>query len=608
MAARSAMESSVLEVASALLEEGADADQVREDTMRNVVSAWAESHQQELPKALRLLPSVERHDTLVDAFAKEPVEAVGGAYELLVAHSVKDGRWVRTRARKQSGSFYTPPAVAARVAREALTPRAAEIAALPESERRAAWLATRVCDPAAGAGVFLLAALGVIAAESGAPTAAVARSCLFGVDKSALAVAVAEASVALAAGAVPRLAVGDALVGAPPGPARTLFPTGGFDWRAAFPDAADGFHVVIGNPPWIAYAGRAAQPLAPELRAYFREHYRTLRGYPTLHGLFVERAAALAPRGTIALIVPSPLSDLDGYRPVRHVLAESHTPREPLLELGQDAFVGVTQPCIVLIADPGADPRGGDRAWRLVERQRSAAQAAEVSVPAALSRLAERAPLPAELFGEMGFQSSGEVSRRLFRRADAPDALHDYPLLEGRNVHEFRQDAPRLYLHRDADVLARSRCRVRPLDDYRRARFVIRQTAAWPIAALHGGLPFRNSLLAGFAHDAFAPELVVALLNSALYRALHLAARRDARQAAFPQMKVAHLRALPAPPSDPERHARLSDLCRRATASGIDTALRRELDAVVFDLFDIGDARNEILTFLAARAPKLAKL
>ena len=116
--------------------------------------------------------------------------------------------------------------------------------------------------------------------------------------------------------------------------------------------------MVIGNPPWIAYAGRAAQPLAPELRAYFREHYRTLRGYPTLHGLFVERAAALAPRGTIALIVPSPLSDLDGYRPVRHVLAESHTPREPLLELGAQAHPQKNERPQALIEN-AAGPNGG---------------------------------------------------------------------------------------------------------------------------------------------------------------------------------------------------------------------------------------------------------
>ncbi|MEO7036217.1 MAG: hypothetical protein ABI548_19890 [Polyangiaceae bacterium] len=41
-------------------------------------------------------------------------------------------------------------------------------------------------------------------------------------------------------------------------------------------------------------------------------HYTALKGYPTLHGLFVERALRLASQGTVALVVPSPIADLDG--------------------------------------------------------------------------------------------------------------------------------------------------------------------------------------------------------------------------------------------------------------------------------------------------------
>ena len=108
---------------------------------------------------------------------------------------------------------------------------------------------------------------------------------------------------------------------------------------------------MIGNPPWVAYAGRAAQPLSPERKAYFADHYSTLKGYPTLHGLFVERALRLAPQGTVALVVPSPIADLHGYRAVRRAVRATHTPCEPMLEFGQDAFASVTQPCFALIAE-----------------------------------------------------------------------------------------------------------------------------------------------------------------------------------------------------------------------------------------------------------------
>jgi hypothetical protein len=319
--------------------------------------------------------------------------------------------------------------------------------------------------------------------------------------------------------------------------------------------------------------------------------------------MFVERAAALAPRGVVALLVPSPIADLAGYLPVRRALGRTHTVCEPLLELGQDAFEGVTQPCFALVAAPGADERG-DREWRLSERQRSAGAAEEIAPPAWLERLGELPSFPAELFGEMGFQSSGDVAKTLFLRAPEADARHVYPLLEGKDVGEFRQRAPRLYLDPDPDALARARCRLRPARDYGRVAFVVRQTAAQPIAALHSGLPFRNSLLAGFSHEELPPPVVVALLNSTLYRALHVARRRDARQAAFPQVKVAHLRALPRPSRDERGFARLAELTLAATDRGMTDALRTELDQVVFDLFDCpNDERAAICRFFASRLP-----
>ena len=100
-----------------------------------------------------------------------------------------------------------------------------------------------------------------------------------------------------------------------------------------------------------------------------------------------------------------------------------------------------------------------------------------------------------------------------------------------------------------------------------------------------------------------AIPLVVALLNSALYRALHVASRRDARQQAFPQVKIAHLRALPAPPRDPPLEAQLAALTATATANGVD---RAALDTAVFDLFAVPEAhRVAVIGFLAARAPEL---
>jgi hypothetical protein len=380
-----------------------------------------------------------------------------------------------------------------------------------------------------------------------------------------------------------------------------------FDFQAAFPDLGEGFDVVIGNPPWVAYAGRAAQPLARQLRSYFSESYAAWKGFPTLHALFVERAALLAPRGSVALLLPSPLADLDGYRSVRAKLTTTHRVREGLPEFGQDAFSGVTQPCFALVADQARDSVSSPAPWKLRERQRASGASVELEVPAVLQLLDKAKPLAAIHFGEMGFQTSRVASETLLLRAEVPDDLHQLPLLEGRNVSEFFEGPARLFLRADAALLSQARCRLRGQQDYQRVDFVVRQTAPVPIAALHGGLAFRNSLLGGFASAELSAALLVALLNSSLYRALHLARQRDARQAAFPQVKIGHLRSLPQPPCNARVWAALEQLTLAATQRGVSDESRATLDALTFELFAIPtDHQAAVLAFLSAGAPRFA--
>src|SRR6185436_356940 len=72
-----------------------------------------------------------------------------------------------------------------------------------------------------------------------------------------------------------------------------------FHWHLEFAEvfARGGFDVVLGNPPWIAHAGRASQRLAPAVKRFFACNYPSFADYPTTHGMFVHLAARVLREG-----------------------------------------------------------------------------------------------------------------------------------------------------------------------------------------------------------------------------------------------------------------------------------------------------------------------
>lgn len=441
--------------------------------------------------------------------ASEP-RSLGARYEALLA-AERHGR------RKRRGSFYTPAAIARVLCARALEGREAHA----------------VLDPACGTGAILLEALPFVPAQA-----------LFGVDSDPIALWLARVSLALATGALDdrsidgfcaRLVVGDALLD-------------------ELPIAQERrFDAVIGNPPWVSFAGRAAAPLSAWQRRAYREKFQAFGGFPTAHGMFVERAASLlAPRGTLALLVPTPVADLRGYGATRAALAARARVEEPVVELGFDQFEGVVQPTMLLCAtarerplSPGElDPAARAslaRPWAVASR----AAPRPALAPSLLARLASLPRFAAETFGEGGFQSARDIARTHIGPL-GEDPRFSVPLREGADVHPFACLAPSIGLDPEPAALAAARCVLRPARFYERVSVLVRQTARFPIASVHEPrAAFRNSLLAGFSSE---PDALCALLNSALLRAAHLSAQRDGRQRVFPQVKVAHLRALPAPP------------------------------------------------------------
>jgi hypothetical protein len=351
-----------------------------------------------------------------------------------------------------------------------------------------------------------------------------------------------------------------------------------------------GFDAFVGNPPWVSYAGRASQPLESPLRAAFAR-YEAFSGYRNLQGLFVERCARLLrPGGRLGLVLPSSMSELGGYRPTRRAHDRWCAPDDALPDLGEAAFDGVFQPCMVLQSTRRAAPLelAEGAGWSMERPDLDAA------ARALLEKLT-RAPLPPGLFGERGLQSMRDDSEHL---ADAADARHSVPLRTGSDVLPFELRAPST--HADPKWFGG---RLRGEREWASVRLLFRQTARVPLAALSDGVGFRNSLLAGFEDEDHSAFFLVAYLNSTPIRWLHYMRHRDARQG-MPQLKISHLRATPAPPSRAlvsALHTFGAELSARGR--GIRKVEQDALDALVADAFELeAGERRRLLEFRAGIA------
>jgi hypothetical protein len=360
---------------------------------------------------------------------------------------------------------------------------------------------------------------------------------------------------------------------------------GFFHWHLAFPlvFARGGFDVVLGNPPWIAHAGRAAQALPAGIKRFFEYRYESFADYPTTHGMFASTApTALRPGGRLGVVIPSSLSELDGYAPTRRAHDRLCEFVGDLVDFGEGRFPGVTQPCMALVSRRAAggrtDAAHGDP-WPmarpdLTETDRKL-----------LARLESLPTLPGELFGERGVQSDKSLAAH-FVESSVPVDRFITPIREGTDVREFELLRPRH--HVDPIGLGG---RMRSAEEFRAVRVLIRQTARYPIAAVSDGLAFRNSLLAGLEHPEWPADALMALLNSALVRWAHYMRFRDARQPVLPQVKIGHLRSIPAPLGKPaDRMAELAVFGRRLAECRVRPPAaddREELDRLVAELYDL---------------------
>ena len=397
------------------------------------------------------------------------------------------------------GVRFTPPPLAARLAKGLLggshgskTPR--------------------ILDPACGEGELLLAAW-----EASGRDARLACGGLFGIEVDPETVTRARDRLRRTIGgeagesAARHVRVGDAL-----DPAT--------DWPAATS--------VVANPPWVSFSGREAGSLPKTLLDRYRRAWPTIRGWPSLHGAFLERIARHTAReGTRArLLLPASVCDLAAYAETRRLVTSRCVLEGPPRELGEDAFVGVVEPAVLVGLQPAPRrSRGTDAPWSALD------PAAEAWV----DHLAAFPTLPAASFGDFGVHS-GNCARELIFREPARGRPG---IREGRDLVPFRLAPPRAWLETGLERGAERRFRIAPLERQAAVPVLLRQTANRPIAARHVAPGyFRNSLLACTPPAELDSAFVVAVLNSEVAARWHRLLFRDARQRAFPQVKVSHLR------------------------------------------------------------------
>lgn len=354
-----------------------------------------------------------------------------------------------------------------------------------------------------------------------------------------------------------------------------------------------GFHAVIGNPPWTLYVGKGSQPIDPQEKAFLEAVFGRAAKPLSTHGLFATLAGRLGRPGTrVGLVLPTSVADAERYSEVRAGHDELCEVESDLLDIGEGAFAGVFQPCMALVstrrAVPEVDAPGSP--WKLAQT------GVEPDVRDLLTALDALPKLPSELFGDCGYRSSVEDKGK-FINADRPEPPFTVPLYEGASVREFEILPPTAFA--DGERLPETHAAQKWLE----VDVFIRNTAKFPIASPSSRVAFRNSILAAFARAPYTAGVLLAYLNSTPARWYHYHRQRDAQQG-MPQVKVGHLRALPAPSES--ALGWLDQVGSRLTKRnrGITAAERDELDRAVAKALEIrGPALERILAWGQANPP-----
>ena len=556
--------------------------------------------------------------------------ALGGIYESLLEmrpHVNLDAAAFELtctggRARKTSGSYYTPGNLIDCLLDAALEPALAEACAMPDP--RQAIQNLKVCDPACGSGLFLIAATHRIAnrlaaLRSGGATPGpearldalreVVSRCIYGVDLNPMAVEMCRVNLWLeTAGPGRSLSAGDLHIQC----GNSLL---GFDWHEAFPTVfrlpfdgeqpdnvptgwSGGFDVVLGNPPYIF-----GENLPQEEKQVFPSIFSLARGQYDTYWLFIEQSLKLVhARGRCALVVPDTLLARDETRAVRELLlqeglerlyycgtafkayvstiifvvAKGSAAREVLYEEIDEAGEGLRVRSTCSTARFRADPRRrflthlSDEEALLLARVESACEPLQNLVK--ISR--------GEELGKKDVLSRGPV-----------------PIVVGEDIARYVVKPPSRFL----DAVKKDTWR------YTAPRIIMVKTGYRCVAALDtvGHVTMQSVYSLHITRPAAAYETLLALLNSR-FACWFVYKMFTSYKGLFPQLNQSTIQAIPVPLTIASRQDELIQLVQEMMAlkkitgdQNIDCArieqVDRKIDRVIYALYGLTEAEIALI-------------
>lgn len=420
-------------------------------------------------------------------------------------------------SRKQVGTHFTPPDLVDRL-----------LEACWQLQRLDSRAGVRLVDLSCGVGHFLLAAARRLIATGQRPMQLLPG--LFGFDLHPLAVELTGMGLAIVAG-----------VPFDQAPVRVRQADSLFDH---LPEAEQA-DIVIGNPPWVSLTGRQRPAHPASLRRRLLDRYPAVRRWPALHSAFLLRAVELVrPGGCVGLVLPRPVAELTAYADVRQQVSALAELSEPVVDAGETVFPGVTHPVGLFVFIKRDRPVVGTTAAWPVKSDRPTVRRGDRLAPLwqALHRLPR---FPPGTFSDPGVHTGNAAGVLL---ASSPESADCRPLRVGGDIRPFVCGLPSIWLRLRVKPSRNRYFHIRPWQRYASVPIVVRQTANRPIAARHEPPAyFRNSVLACAGVPGLPHTVVVGVLNSALLACYHRHLTVDARQRAFPQVKVKHLQNLPLP-------------------------------------------------------------